>query len=199
MDAGAFEGMEGFSYTARMSKEFSPDRLDIVNFTQAGAVLDGVDRLAGYPRLLQETQGAGADRTLRWHAEGESHAAAGRPVEPWLQLSGEAVLPLVCQRCLGPVDVTVSFERPFRFVADEATAEAEDDDSEEDLLALRHDFPLRELVEDEFLMALPSTPCHDVCPEGPVLSAGDAEFDAAQSERPHPFAALAGLKRTGKS
>jgi uncharacterized protein len=181
-----------------MSKEFSPDRLDIANFTQAGAVLDGVDRLSSYPRLLEETQGAGAERTLRWHAEGESHEAAGRPTEPWLRLSGEAVLPLVCQRCLGPVDVTVSFDRPFRFVADEATAEAEDDESDEDLLALRQDFPLRELVEDEFLMALPATPCHDVCPEAPPLAAGEAEFEAAQAERPHPFAALAGLKRGDK-
>ncbi|MEH3087785.1 MAG: DUF177 domain-containing protein [Xylophilus ampelinus] len=180
-----------------MSKDFSPDRLDVASFARAGAALDGVDRLSGYARLMEETAGAGAERTLRWHAEGELREPAGRPAEPWLHLSGEVVLPLVCQRCLGPVDVAVSFDRPFRFVADEATAEAEDDEAEEDLLAMRQDFPLRELVEDEFLMALPPVPCHETCPADLPLSAGEGEFQAAQSEKPHPFAALAALKRDG--
>jgi uncharacterized metal-binding protein YceD (DUF177 family) len=69
-----------------------------------------------------------------------------------------------CQRCLTPVDVPLAVERSFRFVADEATAEALDDESEEDLLALSREFDLRELIEDELLMALPVVPRHDECP-----------------------------------
>jgi uncharacterized protein len=60
-----------------------------------------------------------------------------------------------CQRCLTPVDVPLDVERSFRFVADEATAEALDDECDEDLLALSREFDLRELIEDELLMACP--------------------------------------------
>ena len=67
------------------------------------------------------------------------------------------------------------------------------DDSEDDVLALTRALDLRELVEDELLLALPIVPRHEVCPE-PLPQPAD---DAAPAEpAPHPFAALAALKRT---
>ena len=60
-----------------------------------------------------------------------------------------------------PVDVPLDVERSFRFVADEATAEALDEECDEDLLALGREFDLRELIEDELLMALPVVPRHE--------------------------------------
>ena len=85
-------------------------------------------------------------------------------------------------------------DRWFRFVADETTAEALDDDSEEDLLALSRDFSLHELIEDELLMALPVVPRHEVCPSEVPMSSSDEDFEAANAERPNPFAALAGIR-----
>jgi uncharacterized protein len=82
-------------------------------------------------------------------------------------------------------------------VADEATAAAEDDTSEEDLLALSRSFDLLELVEDEMLMEMPVAPRHEVCPEPVKMSAVDADFDAGDAERENPFAVLGRLK-TGK-
>ena len=81
-----------------------------------------------------------------------------------LHLDAEATVPLVCQRCLSPVETPLTVDRWFRFVADEATAEAEDEDSEEDLLVVSRDFDLHALIEDELLMDIPVTPVHDVCP-----------------------------------
>jgi uncharacterized protein len=63
------------------------------------------------------------------------------------------------------------------------------------VLVAARDFDLHALIEDELLMALPATPRHGVCPEPVRLSAVDPDFDAAQNERPHPFAALGQLKR----
>ena len=77
----------------------------------------------------------------------------------------------------------------------EATAEAEDDECEEDLLAISREFNLLELIEDELLMAMPPVPMHDICPVQPKMTAVDADFEAlGQEGKPNPFAALAALK-----
>ena len=122
-----------------------------------------------------------------------------RHVQPeiWVHLQADTRLPLVCQRCLLPVDVPVAVDRSFRFVADEATAAAQDDEAEEDLLALSRSFDLLELIEDELLMELPVAPRHEVCPEPVKMSTADAAFDAAAPQKEHPFAVLGRLK-TGK-
>lgn len=177
-----------------MSQEFVVSRLDIQAFAQAGAALSGVDLLSKYERLLQESGGQGADRPVQWAARGETRADAGGYAQTWLHLSARVSLPLTCQRCLGPVDIDLEVDRSFRFVATEEQAQAEDEEAEEDVLALQRDFNLTDLIEDELLMALPVVPRHEVCPTDVKLVAQDADFEAAQAEKPHPFAALAGLK-----
>jgi uncharacterized protein len=93
------------------------------------------------------------------------------------------------------VQTPVEVDRWFRFVADEATAEALDDDSEEDLLALEPRPSLVELVEDELILSLPLVPLHERCPQPLSTADGPAGGEKAPgSERPHPFAALAKLK-----
>ena len=46
---------------------------------------------------------------------------------------------------MGPVQLLVKADATFRFVTDEATAEAEDDESEEDLLVLTPELNVLEL------------------------------------------------------
>jgi len=176
-----------------MKNDFAADHLDVQAFAQAGATVQGEAPLRKFPRLLEETTGEGADRPVHWTAVGEQRMVGGAP-QAWLHLEGNTVLSMTCQRCLEPVDMPLSFERSFRFVADEAAAEAEDDLVEEDLLVTRRDFPLQELVEDECLMALPVVPQHEVCPIDVPLSVSDPDFEAANAEKPHPFAALAHLR-----
>ena len=191
-----------------MTKEYSPDRLDVKAFVQAGATLAGHDSLLKYERLAQEAHGLHPDLRVDWQARGELRHATSPATTPedgageqqWLHLTVQCSVPLLCQRCLTPVDVPLAVERSFRFVADEATAEALDDEAEEDLLASSREFDLRELIEDELLMALPVVPLHEECPVPVNLASSDEDFEAVIEEKPNPFAALAGLgtSKSGK-
>lgn len=182
-----------------MTKEFSAQRLDVKAFAQAGARLAGHDSLLKYTRLAQEAKGLHPDLLLDWQAVGELRTALGGMNQVWLHLKAQVSLPLECQRCLTPVDIPLEVDRSFRFVADEATAQALDDESEEDLLAMSREFDLRELIEDELLMALPVVPKHEECPAAVPLSSSDEDFEEANANRPNPFAALAGLRKDRKS
>lgn len=177
-----------------MSQDFHPRHLDVRAFAQAGATLEGEDLLSEHERLLAETGGQGADRPVRWVARGQLQTDASGQGRVWLHLQAGVTLPLTCQRCLGPADITLQVERAFRFVATEAQAESEDEASEEDVLVLSRDFDLAALVEDELLMALPLVPRHEVCPTEVRLAVQDADFETAQAAKPQPFAVLAGLK-----
>jgi len=179
-----------------MDKTFDPKRLDIKAFAQAGAELRGQSPLAQWPRLLDE-QMAGAqapDQLVHWHLRGQMTPVTGGPSRIGMTLSAEVGLPMQCQRCLTQVVETVQAEREFVFVADEATAEAMDDESEEDVLVISRDFDALSLVEDELILALPLVPRHEVCPQDLPVDAVDEAFEAA-SQRPNPFAALAALKK----
>jgi uncharacterized protein len=114
----------------------------------------------------------------------------------WLRLRTGTTMSLICQRCMLPVDVEVAVDRPFRFVADEATAAAEDDDAEEDVLALERDLDLLELVEDELLLGMPLVPHHPAC-EPVQMEVADPGFDEPEDERRNPFEVLARLKDAG--
>lgn len=180
-----------------MAKDFDPRRLDVRRLAEEGAELAAEDRLTGYRRLSVETGEAAPDRIVHWSARGELLNPQHVHPDIWLHLQARTELPLVCQRCLQPVDVPLAVDRSFRFVADEATAAAEDDEAEEDLLALSRSFDLLELVEDELLMEMPLAPRHEVCPQPVTMSAVDPGFEAAQAARENPFAVLGRLK-TGK-
>jgi uncharacterized protein len=177
---------------------WNPDRLDARAFAEAGGRLQIVTPLSHFPRLRDEMDGD--EKSLgdvQWAAAAEmrSGTSGGAPT-PWLHLTVHTNLPLTCQRCLGPVDTSLDVDRWFRFVADEATAEAQDDDVEEDLLAMEPRPSLFEVVEDELLMALPLVPLHATCPVDVVLRAGDlGVLDAEDPPRKNPFAALANLKK----
>ncbi|MEO8120723.1 MAG: YceD family protein [Rhodoferax sp.] len=131
---------------------------------------------------------------LNWSAQGEVRADEAGAEQIWLHLTVDVSLPLTCQRCLGPVDLEVTVNQSFRFVASEETAEAQDEEAEEDVLALSQDFKLSDLIEDEVLMALPVVPRHETCPVEVKLAAVDPGFDTASAEKRNPFAVLAKLQ-----
>jgi uncharacterized protein len=189
-----------------LSLNFRADRLDVAGLAQANGYLKGQDLLQKYDRLMQESCRLEADldatESIFWQADGElvENASEHGKVKPqvWLHLTAQAHLPQTCQRCLAEVTTLLDVERSYRFVADEATAEAEDDACEEDLLAISREFNLLALIEDELLMALPQVPLHDVCPVTPKMSVSDADFEgdaeAVGAGKPSPFAVLASLK-----
>jgi uncharacterized protein len=181
-----------------MSREFAARRLDVKGFAEDGGSINGEEQVQKHARLMAETQGRGGDLPVAWSATGELRNPGHVHPEIWLHLKADTVLPLTCQRCLAPVEVAVAVERSFRFVPDEDMAAAQDDESEEDVLALSRSFDLVELVEDELLMELPLAPRHEVCPEPVKLAVADEEFEEVSGRRDNPFAMLGKLK-TGKS
>ena len=145
---------------------------------------------ADAPRLPSRSA-SDLTRRVRWRAAG-SHRPVGGENQVWLHLLAEADVILQCQRCLRPLDEAVHVDRHFRFVADEDAATALDDEIEDEVLVLEKSLNLRDLVEDEMLLALPLVPRHDVCPEAIPMQFGDVEI---VEEKANPFASLAILRK----
>jgi uncharacterized protein len=180
-------------------------RLDVRTLAHAGGTQSGNDPLLHYQRLASDLHGGVAQPVLgedalvvQWTVRGElaelSGAADGKP-QPWMHLHLEAQLPMTCQRCLGRVLMPVTLDNKYRFVPDEATAEAQDEACDEDLLVLSKQFDLRELLEDELLLELPLMPKHEVCPTPVKLASTDEDFKAALTQKPNAFAVLGSLKK----
>jgi len=178
---------------------FDPRRLDVAAFAQAGARLTGEWPLAAMPRLLQDALPLGADSpatAVAWSARGSHKAVTGGEPEIRLHLQAHTALQMSCQRCLQPVTVELDVQPSLRFVRGEQQAEALDEDSEEDVLALTATLDLQQLSEDELILALPLVPRHEHCPQPLPMSVGEGEI-APADDAEHAFAALASLLRDG--
>jgi len=178
------------------SRTPDPRRLDVAAAAADALRLDGQWPLAGFERLHD---GAAQDGVVQWSVRGEQRAVAGAKSEIWLHLTVQARVWRDCQRCLQPVALDLDLARALRFVADEATAEALDAESEDDVLALPRYLDLHDLVEDELLLALPLVPMHAQCPQALPTSTGFDTGDAPTEPAAHPFAALAGLRGRHKA
>jgi len=177
-----------------MGKGFAVGRLDVKAFAEQGGQVVGEDTVAEHERLVAETQGREGGSAVAWSLRGELRHPGHLQPEVWLHLQARTALSLICQRCLAPVLVPVVVDRPFRFVDDEEMAAAQDDQSEEDVLAMSSSFDVMELIEDELLMELPVAPRHEVCPEPVKSSVADPEFGQDTAQRQNPFALLEKLK-----
>jgi len=175
-------------------KQRQPDlrKLDVAAAAADAAVLTGRWPLAGFARLLE---GPAQDGDVNWSVRGEQRPVAGRGPEIWLHVAAQARVWRDCQRCLEPVALDLDVVRALRFVADEATAEALDADSEDDVLALPRSLDLHTLIEDELLLALPLVPMHAQCPLRLPMSAGNLAGEADAPVAKNPFAVLTGFKR----
>lgn len=179
-----------------------PRRLDVRAVIEQAHALTGRCALDELPRLLEALAPADpaqpadpTDRPVAWAVQGEWRAVTGGAPQHWLRLQVDGDLSLVCQRCLGPVREHLALDRWLRFVESEAQAAELDAELDDDVLALPRWLDLVELIEDELLLALPLVPRHAVCPAPlPVPGPDEAALDEKQ---PHPFAALAALKRPG--
>lgn len=178
-----------------MENEFAPARLDIRAFAQSSGQLAGRDPLASYTRITAECQGSVDSLVVVWSARGEMRAEQTPLEQIWLRLHADVCVPLLCQRCLDVVDTVLQVDRTFRFVADEDTAAAQDDDSDEDLLVLDANFNLHQLIEDELVLELPMIARHASCPS--ATGVAEPDFGVAVAGRPNPFAVLAQLKPEG--
>jgi DUF177 domain-containing protein len=111
--------------------------------------------------------------------------------QPALRLEVDGEISLCCQRCLGPLAYPLAVQRELVLVAgaDEFEQAADEPDSV-DMVPLVARIDLRELVEEEVLLALPLAPRH---PAGACRSS--AAEQAPSPPGASPFAALARLKK----
>jgi uncharacterized protein len=114
----------------------------------------------------------------------------GKDGKPTLRIGINGKLTLVCQRCLGPMDMHLDSGRSFQLVP--KGQPLVDPAKEEEYLEQIHADPaldVVELVEDEVLLALPMAPCHEEGSCDPPLK--NENSDKQES----PFSVLAALKR----
>ncbi len=175
-----------------MQKPKNLRSLDVKAFAKARTYLEGETPIAELERLAQDCVGELTGHVV-WSLQGAVEPDASGKDAIWLHLEANATVPLTCQRCLHPVSAELLIKQDFRVVADEATAVAEDDESEEDLLVLEDHFDALALIEDELLMALPLVPMHPTCLSERVPTSKEEEAILAES-KPNPFAVLASLK-----
>jgi uncharacterized protein len=177
------------------ARSFDPLRLDVEAFARDGTPLAGQWPIDAFERLRDaQMPGGEAPQPVGWTARGERQQPRVGEPELWLHLQASTRLALQCQRCLQPVDTPLQVDRRIRFVRGEEEAATLDADVDDDVLALTRSLDLRELVEDELLLALPLVPRHEQCPTPLPTPAGEPIEDDA---RPNPFAVLAGLRGKG--
>ncbi|HNT38939.1 MAG TPA: YceD family protein, partial [Rubrivivax sp.] len=154
------------------ARDFDVRRLDAQAFAKAAAQREGAWPLQGFDRLrdlLAPTADGNAGNApssdVHWSLRGEERPVRAAPPEIWLHLGAQAVLPLVCQRCLQPLLQPLALQRHYQLVRGEEAAAALDGEVDHEVLALTRELDVHDLLEDELLLDLPLVPRHAVCPQ----------------------------------
>lgn len=158
--------------------------IDAFEFCRNGGQREGVTPVADMPRLAADC----ADKSgeIRWAIQG----GQTRQGYPSMTLSVAGPVQLVCQRCLQPFSYEIDSSTMLVLGKDDEEADQIEeilDDESIDVIVGSHACDIRELLEDEALLALPQAPKHDVCPDTKLL-------DSVKTEKVSPFAGLKNLK-----
>jgi uncharacterized protein len=155
--------------------------IDGFEFASAGAIQQGVWPLSDFQRLRDMLASDAGEVAYRMQGMRDSN---GRPA---LKVRVEGTLQLRCQRCLEALPFEVKTEDLLVLAAtlSEIHAEAADAHAPDRIVAGK-EMPVRELVEDELILALPYAPRHESCA---------AHAAAQDGQDGSPFASLRGLMR----
>ena len=155
--------------------------IDGFEFASAGASKEGDWPLSGFPRLHDMLASDVGQVHYRVDGVRDAH---GRPA---LRVQVQGTLQLRCQRCLEALAHEVRVDETLLLAASLAEIDAEPADAQAaDRVVAGKDMPVRDLVEDELILALPYAPRHAAC-------AARAPADGAA--KPSPFAGLRGMMR----
>jgi uncharacterized protein len=158
--------------------------IDAFEFSRSNGHRDGVTPVAEMSRLSKDC--ADQSGEIAWAVDGAvtSHGY------PSMTLSVSGTVQLVCQRCLAPFAYAMDASTMLVMGKDDEEADQIEellDDESIDVIVGSRTTDLRDLIEDEALLALPQVPKHDVCPDTQAL-------DALKAVKPSPFAVLKDLK-----
>jgi uncharacterized protein len=158
--------------------------IDAFEFCRNNGHREGVTPVAEMTRLAADC--ADPSGEIAWSIQG----GQTRQGYPMLTLSVSGTVQLVCQRCLTPFSYAIDSSTVLVLGKDDEEAdEIEEllDDESIDVIVGSHACDIRQLLEDEALLALPQAPKHEVCPDTKLL-------DSIKSEKVSPFALLKNLK-----
>ncbi len=151
---------------------------------------EGVLELTFLPRLEEALRELGVEDAQALSAVSIAYQLKGLPPRyfgnsqlPMLSLRMQTTLPLICQRCFGPLPQALDAQ--FEFAICDAPPEALLEDEDVDWLEASAESSIESLVEDELLMALPIAVMHEEACTPLQKSSGG---------KPNPFAALKNLK-----
>lgn len=155
--------------------------IDGFDFAGAGGSMRGAWSAGEFPRLrelLHDTTGA---------IEYELRGARDELGRHSLQLHVAAGLRLTCKRCLEAVGVELREDVTLWLARSQGELDAQPLTAEgPDGIVATKEMPVRDLVEDQLLLALPYAPRHEDC---------SAQGSAAPVMRQTPFAGLRGMLR----
>ena len=162
-----------------------PERVDASRMVQARRSFQGKLPLASFQRLRGSLAGfeGEADYDLEF---GKDELGVA-----YLAVRVDADLPLTCQRTLEVYRQPVHVDQRLGLIGEESE-EAALPPGYEALMVPGGEVNLADVIEDELILALPVVPLKPGVP----LEWQDDESAGDEEERPNPFAALAGLKKT---
>ncbi|MGZ8341677.1 MAG: YceD family protein [Telluria sp.] len=158
--------------------------IDAFEFCRSNGHREGVMPVAEMNRLNKEC--ADQSGEIAWSIDG----ATSKHGYPQLTLSVSGTVHLMCQRCLAPFSYEVDSTTLLMLGKDDTEADEIEsiiDDESIDVIVGSRTCDVRDLFEDEALLALPQSPKHEVCPDSSLL-------DALTDDKPSPFAGLKSLK-----
>jgi uncharacterized protein len=165
-----------------LSAAFMPHQQPVIDgfeFASAGASIQGSFPLGDFPRL-SDVLAADAGE-VSWEVQGVRDAQ-GRPS---LRVRVSGTLQLRCQRCLEAMPFQVQSDEILVLAGTLAEIHAEPADAYgADRVVAGREMQVRELIEDEIILALPYAPRHESCSTRPSTDA---------QAKPSPFAGLRGL------
>lgn len=155
--------------------------IDALEFARSRGRLSGDWPVADFPRLQGAVQ---PGSVLHYELEGEPEEQ-GRPA---LRLRVAGKLQLICQRCLGALEHSLRLDALLLLFGSESEIEAIPVDAEApDGIVATKEMAVRDLIEEEVLLAIPYAPRHEGCKPG---------ADAPGAPRTRPFADLRALLGT---
>jgi len=155
--------------------------IDALDFARSGGRLSGDWPVADFPRLQGAVQ---PGSVLHYELEGVPEER-GRPA---LRLRVAGKLQLTCQRCLGALEHPLRVDALLLLFGSEGEIDAIPVDAEApDGIVAAGEMAVRDLIEEEVLLAIPYAPRHEECKAG---------ADVAGTSRTRPFADLRTLLGT---
>jgi uncharacterized protein len=158
--------------------------IDAFEFCRNNGYREGVTPVAEMTRLVADC--ADNSGEIAWSIQGGTTPQG----YPTMTLSVSGPVQLVCQRCLTPFGYRIDSSTQLVLGRDDEEADQIEeilDEESIDVIVGSRECDIRQLLEDEALLALPQAPKHQQCPDTSLL-------ESLKSEKVSPFAGLKNLK-----